>query len=200
MLRPKPISAGIVSLAKVVARVVVAACLASSFFASLLPLRASANAGVMACCAGKAGHCNSGLAAQPQAQPEPKPAPKPEPDPEPMCGQKPSVGKAIAEAVTEDAEVIDANEQAQDTTQSSTPDATAALQSATLTKPCPADCRAGAAGVVRQPRPRELALLAKNTRGSLPEPANWEPHSLRTNLAAAATLKRSRPRGPPSSS
>lgn len=196
--RPKQISAGVVSLAKVAARVVVAACLALSFFASLLPLRAFADAGEMACCAGKAGHCSSGLVAQQQA----KPKSKPEPEPELMCGEKPAAGegKASADAITDDAEIIVANEEAQDAATSSTSVATAALQSATLTKPCPADCRAGAAGVVRQPRPREIALLSKNNRGSLPEQANWKPHSLQPNLAAAATLKRSRPRGPPLSS
>jgi len=52
-----------VSLAIIVARVFVGACLVLPFFASLLPLTASA-AGVssaMACCAGRPGHCHSGL-------------------------------------------------------------------------------------------------------------------------------------------
>ena len=217
MLRPNQISAGIVSLVKVAARVFVAACLVLSFFAALLPLRASANADAMACCAGKAGHCNSGLVAKQQAKPEPKrepkPAPKAEPKPELMCGQKPAAGEGDAldagdaveaidatQPITVDAELTDANENAPDATKSSLPDATTALQSAALTKPCPADCRAGAAGVVRQPRPREIALLSKNIRASLPEQANWNPRSAETNPAAAATLKRSRPRGPPSSS
>jgi hypothetical protein len=195
-----------------------------SFFGSLVPLHVSAADGAMACCVGKAGHCDSGLMAKQPA----KPAPKPDPD-DPMCGLKPAAGddgkvkaedakltdpidvaaKATTDRLTGDeitvlaapSEVIESvrTAESQDATKSSQPNAPGSLQGASLTKPCPADCRAST-GVVRQPRPREIALLAKNSRESLPERANWQPHSLETNLAASATLKCSRPRGPPSSS
>lgn len=221
--RSKRIRSGVVSLAKVAARVVLAACLALSFFASLVPLRVSAHDGAMACCAGKAGHCNSGILAKQSAKPAPKPKPKsrPEPEPEPMCGLKPPTGAAKSKAITADAEAARGEEvdaktisdgitvvatssevagrvaESEAATTSSQPEAIASLHGASLTKPCPADCRAGTTGVVRQPRPREIALLAKHTRGSLPEQASWKPHSLETNLAASATRKCSRPRGPP---
>ncbi len=203
--RSKRIRSGAVLLAKVVARVVLAACLALSFFASLVPLRVSADDGAMACCAGKAGHCNSGLLAKQPAKQASRPKLRIlKSEPEELCGLNAAAGGAV---IAEDAEIIDANEvvaeatESQDATKStqpeSQPDATASVQGASMTKPCPADCRAGMTGVVRQPRPREIALLAKNIRGSLPEQANWKPHSLETNLAASTTLKCSRPRGPP---
>ncbi len=221
MIRPKRNSAGAVSLAKVAARVAVAAFLVLSFFASLLPLRAAAHAGAgtMACCVGKPGHCNSGLSARPRAKPKPKA--------EPLCGLKPAAANAEGEALDENEATTAADEisaeatsdeitilatssaedSAEDVNQrtiespaaaeSSPRAATTSLQSPSLTKPCPADCRAGTTGVVRQPRPREIAMLANGSRGTSPGQATLEPRSPATNLAASATLKRSRPRGPP---
>lgn len=214
--RPKRNNSGAASFAKVVARVVVAVCLALSLFASLVPLRASADAGAMACCVGKAGHCNSGLAAKQRA--------KPRPEPEPLCGLKPVAG-ADGEAIAKNTETTYADEvttetagdgiivlatssevtnqrtpESQEATEASQPEATPSLHAASLTKPCPADCSAGTTGVVRQPRPREIALLAHGSRGSLPGQVNRQPRSPDIDHATSATLKCSRPRGPPRSS
>ena len=211
--RPKRNNSGAASLAKVVARVVVAACLALSLFASLVPLRASADAGAMACCVGKAGHCNSGLVAKQRA--------KPKPQPEPLCGLKPIAGDD-GEAIAKNTETTSADEvttetvgdgiivlatssevanqrphESQEATEASQPEASASLHAASLTQPCPADCRAGTTGVVRQPRPREIAVLANSSRGASSTNGNWKPRLPDTNLAASATLKRIRPRGPP---
>jgi hypothetical protein len=201
-----------------IARAVVAVCLALSFFASLVPLRASADAGAMACCVGKAGHCNSGLLAKHDAQPKPRPEPEPKQKPEPMCGLKPA-GNDESVAVTEDKPTTEAAETSGDgitivaldsdaaeqgATETSarvaaTTTPPASVQLASLTAPCPADCRAGTTGIVRQPRPRELAVLANSSHGTSPGLANWKLRSPDTNLATSATLKRSRPRGPPPS-
>ena len=219
MLRPKQNSARRVSLAKVSTRAVVAACLTLSFFASLAPLRVSADAGAMACCAGKAGHCRSGLIAKRQTVPVAKP--------EPMCGLKPRgtdeartivvtdgiTGDEISAEISGDGITILAtssedtesgtNERTTESnvsTESSQPEATAALQSASITKPCPADCSAGTTGVVRQPRPRERAVLVSGSRGTSLDQGNWKSRSPLPSLASSATLKRTRPRGPPPSS
>ena len=227
-MRTKRISVWALKWATTAARAIVAACLAFSFFSPLVPLRASADNGAMACCAGKAGHCNSGLSL--------KQPPKPKPKPELLCGLTPGAndeGKATTEAATEDAEItagdrlvaetiydavtIDATSSAgadqrataaggggetsarETTTSTSTSPATSPAVHSSFAKPCPPDCRAGTAAAARQPRPREAALPVKASRGVFAGKASWNPHSPEANLALSATLKRARPRGPPTS-
>jgi hypothetical protein len=68
---------------------------------------------------------------------------------------------------------------------------------ASLARPCPVDCCASTTGIVRKPRPRELALRNSGGHSVLAQL-----HFIRVAIAsvapASAHLLRLLPRGPPS--
>jgi hypothetical protein len=193
-----------------VARALVAIFLATSFFASLGPLGAAASAGheAMACCAGQAGHCNSGLVVELPKVERPQP-----PAPEPMCGlRQPEkdreralpepTGDATGEAITivataSAAGMVQESSDNQDSARTaSTAHHSPALHHS-LAKPCPIDCCASTAAGVRKPRPRETSLLVH--AGHSPSPITRSFRATPTPIfATGASLQRTLPRGPPS--
>lgn len=190
MIRLKRKRPGVISLVTTVARVIVGACIALSFFTSLAPLAASASAepGVMACCVGKPGHCNSGLIKKRPSRPAP----------EPMCGlSRPSEKLSGIEAVDDGIVVVATSEEGSSET-SSQGHATPAL-GASLTRPCPVDCRVGASSWVREPKPRQHALGMNHVHGLRPQRQSYR-RSLNAISVLTASLRRIRPRGPPGSS
>lgn len=222
-MRMKRNSALVLSLARLAARVVVSASLGLSFFASLVPLGASASSGMpaMACCVGKAGHCSSGLMTKRRARPKP----------EQMCGLKlPAQGEEpTGDDTTSDESATDPDINDEITVVAASPEAetdlrstgsqstelftgtqgsrstssrrsTVPADSTFFTKPCSVDCCADTTAVLRQPRSREIALLANGNRGFLPRSANGKTHLLTPDFSSSATLKHPGPRGPPCSS
>ena len=160
----------------------VAIAIALSFFATLLPIAgASADKSNMPCCAGKAGHCESGLIAR-----------KPLPPKEPMCGLH-------TDTVEDDGITIVAEPSHTETRKVSDSSATQpAAQSASVNQPCHMDCGACLAGSRPQQRDRGIApaetcyvsrltivLRSENLPRSSSSNNEWAPIS---------------PRGPPTSS
>jgi hypothetical protein len=204
-MRIKRNGAGAVYLAKKIARAGVGAALLLSFLVSFVPLATSAapEAGAMTCCAGKQGHCNSGVALRRRVRPAP----------EPMCGLRSSKSDELTDAALAESEIAgdgitvvatpseattaaDSSETESSSKTSAKTSHTPALR-ASLARPCPVDCCASTTGIVRKPRPRELAL--RNSGGHSVRP---QIHFIRvaiTSVApASAYLLRLLPRGPPS--
>src|ERR1051325_5600181 len=110
---------------------------ALSFIAPLLPI-ANASSDTMPCCAGKAGHCDSGIT----------PKRVPPPTSEPMCGLK---GAAMeSDGITIVAEPIHTTFQHSHSRGAQTSSSSPAADSASLSKPCHMDCGACATGGSRQ--------------------------------------------------
>jgi hypothetical protein len=130
---------------------------ALSFTAPLLPIvSASSGSSSMPCCAGKAGHCDSGIAPK-QVLP---------PISEPMCGLK--------EATMEDDGITIVAQPSQTESPHShsqtagTSSTQPAAESASLSQPCHMDCGACLTGSTRTQK-RERALVQTNAlRLSLP--------------------------------
>jgi hypothetical protein len=130
---------------------------ALSFIAPLLPI-ANASSDTMPCCAGKAGHCDSGIA----------PKRVPPPTSEPMCGLKGATMEN--DGVTIVAEPIHTKAQHSPSHNAETSSSSPAADSASLSRPCHMDCGACATGASRQ---------QKRERGVV------QPSAERTSLLAA---------------
>lgn len=212
MTRTKRNAAGVVYLANMVARASIGAGLVLSFFASLAPLAVSASPekGGMACCVGQPGHCNSGLIVKPPAPPvaEPTCGHSQQAITEKLADEKTASDRIVWGAIANDGITVVAtisefpsdqqSERAEASTKTSSKGAATATLSASFTRPCPPDCRAGAAGVVRQPRPRATALLTN--RDALSPQIHFFRTSLNTVSALSASGQCTPTRGPPNSS
>jgi len=118
---------------------------ALSFFASFVPIASASldTSNTMPCCAGKAGHCDSGLTA--------KPAPRIS---EPMCGRDNPKSADDANTI-----VAEPSKQESQHSHSQTGETTShAAESLSLNHPCPMDCGACMASSQRQQR-RERGIL-----------------------------------------
>lgn len=170
---------GFVSLAKILARVSVALCLALSFFLSLVPLAASASTSdsTMACCVG-AEHCSSGLIVE---------------------SPKPPAGAGIAFLATASAMGVTESSDHQHSAEARSTAHHAPALGRSLAKPCPIDCCAGTAAGVRKPRPREASLLINAGHSFAPLTRSLRVTPTAT-FATSASLQRILPRGPPNKS
>ncbi len=134
----------IVSLRRRVTGPLVAITIALSFIATVIPVASASltKSTTMACCAGKAGHCDSGIAAKKV----------PPPKSEPMCGLHGAEMEddgitIVAQPVAEPAHAESQHSHSQTAeTNSSQP----AAESASLSQPCHMDCASCAAGASRQ--------------------------------------------------
>lgn len=157
---------------------------AFSFIAPLLSIASASSDSTMPCCAGKAGHCDSGIVPK-QVLP---------PTSEPMCGLKEATmeddGITIV-AQPSETESHHSHGQKAETVRSGP-----AAESASLSKPCRMDCGACLAGSTRTQK-RERALVQTIAlRGSSPvTPDRFNYHSL--PFSSNEDWKRTSPRGPP---
>ena len=174
-------------------RVLLCFLVALSFIAPLLSVASASSNSTMPCCAGKAGHCDSGIAPK-QVLP---------PTSEPMCGLKEATmdddGITI---VAEPAQTESPHSHSHSHSQTaSLPDGTdssrTAAESASLSQPCHMDCGACLAGSSRtQKRERvlaeEFALLLSSPTTS--DRFNY----LSLLFSSNDDWKQTSPRGPPS--
>ena len=169
-----------------VARPFVAITIALSFIATLIPVASASltKSSTMACCVGKAGHCDSGIAAKKV----------PPPKSEPMCGLHGAEMEAdgitiVAQPV---AESHHSHSHAAETN-SSQP----AVESPSLSKPCHMDCASCATAATRQQN-RERNILQPTTyqNASLTTPSFDETQPLL--LTSTGNWEHVIPRGPPS--
>jgi hypothetical protein len=156
---------------------------ALSFVAPLLPI-ANASSDTMPCCAGKAGHCDSGIA----------PKRVPPPTSEPMCGLK---GATMADdGITIVAEPVHTKAQHSHSRNSST---SPVADSAALSQPCHMDCGTCATGSSRQQkRERSVVQPMAERTASLTSLLQFE--SQRISFSSNEDWKQTSPRGPPNSS
>jgi hypothetical protein len=156
---------------------------ALSFIAPLLPI-ANASSGTMPCCAGKAGHCESGIA----------PKRVPPPTLEPMCGLKEAT---MADAgITIVAEPVHTKSQHSHSRNAETSSSSPAADSASLSRPCHMDCGACATGSSRQQkRERGVVQASAERTASLTPLLQFESQSLFSS--SNEDWKHISPRGPP---
>ena len=149
---------------------------AVSFLAALVPIASASidKSNTMPCCAGKAGHCDSGLT--------PKPAPRIS---EPMCGRDNPKS-------TDDANTIVAEpSQAAETTSH-------AAGSISLHKPCPMDCGACMASSQQQRRERGILQPIAFHIPSVNIDSNYENQPI--SFFSNGNWDQISPRGPPARS
>jgi hypothetical protein len=158
------------------------AFVALSFVAPLLPI-AGASASTMPCCVGKAGHCDSGIAAKKPPQPK-----------EPMCGLHNE--SAEDDGITVVAKPTHAeSHHASASSSSSQP----AVQSASLKAQCRMECGACTTASTRQQK-RERAIAPAETRSASPLALVSHHENLAQFYSSNDDHARVNPRGPPSSS
>ena len=146
----------IVPLRRRMARPFVAITTALSFLAMLVPVASASltTSSTMACCVGKAGHCDSGLAAKKV----------PPPKSEPMCGLHNAEMEddgitIVAQPLAEPSHTESHHSHSHTAeTNASQP----AAESASLSQPCHMDCASCAATATRQQK-RERNLLQPTT-------------------------------------
>src|SRR5215470_15302709 len=161
----------------------VAIAIVLSFVATVIPVAsASLTKSTMPCCAGKAGHCDSGIAAKKV----------PPPKSEPMCGlhgaEMENDGVTIvAEPVVESPHSHSAE------TNSSYPGA----ESTSLGQPCHMDCASCAASATRQQkRERTLVQATRQLNSSVTTHSRYEEQALVSS--SNENWEQASPRGPPS--
>jgi len=158
---------------------------ALSFMAPLVPIAgASAGSDAMPCCAGKSGHCDSGI----------RPKKVLPPTSEPMCGLKAATMEddgitIVAEPLPR--EIAHSHSQTAEFS-SSQP----AAESASLSSPCRMECGACATAASRQQK-RERSIVLSSTYAVAPvtTSSRYEGESL--PFSATDNWSRTTPRGPP---
>jgi hypothetical protein len=163
----------------------VAIAIALSFIATVLPIAVASanNANAMSCCVGKAGHCHSGIPAQP-------PAPKLEP----MCGRD--------SADLEDDEITIVAEPSTNESQhshSQTVESNSshpAAKSASLSQPCKMDCGACTSAASRQQKRERVIAHARLRHASQSGRISYTENSSHS-FSSNEEWSRINPRGPP---
>ena len=148
---------------------------ALSFIAPLLPVAGASANSTMPCCAGKAGHCDSGLVAKKPPQPK-----------EPMCG--------LQNDPAEDNGITIVAEPSH--TESHTSSNGPAAESASLSKPCRMDCGACTIGSTRQQK-RERTIAVAGTRYASPLTIVSYHENLPSSFSSNDDWTQTIPRGPP---
>jgi len=153
-------------------------------FVAAEPIRivnASLNTASMPCCAGKAGHCDSGIAAKKV----------PPPKSEPMCGLHGA--EMENDGITIVAEPVIESPHSHAETNSSFPSA----ESNSLGQPCHMDCSSCAASATRQQkRERTLVQVIRQHASSVTTQSRYEEQALL--FSSDAKSEQASPRGPPS--
>ena len=160
---------------------------ALSFTAPLLPIVSASSGLNMPCCAGKAGHCDSGIAPK-QVLP---------PTSEPMCGLK---GATMEDdgitIVAQPSQTESPHQHSHSRTLAGSGSSRTAAESASLSQPCHMDCGACLAGSTRtQKRERTLVQLFALRLSSPATPDRFKYLSLL--FSSNDDWKQTSPRGPP---
>jgi len=157
-----------------------------SFVTPLLPI-ANASADTMPCCAGKGGHCDSGIA----------PQRVPPPTSEPMCGLK---GATMADdGITIVAEPVHTKSQHSHSRSAETSSSSPAADSAAISQPCHMDCGACATGSSRQQK-RERGVVQPSAQRIASPASLLQFESQAISFSSNEDWERISPRGPPNSS
>lgn len=159
---------------------------ALSFVAPLLPI-ANASSDTMPCCAGKAGHCDSGITPK-RVSP---------PTSEPMCGLKEATMENDGITIVAEPVHTQHSHSRHAETSSAKTDSTLVAESNSLSQPCRMDCGACLAGSTR-PQKRERALIQPVTVRNLPLSTTQNYESLSIHVSSRADWEQASPRGPPS--
>lgn len=165
-----------------------------SFIAPLLPIAtATSGSSTMPCCAGKAGHCDSGLKAKKV----------PPPKAEPMCGLHGAkmesdgitiVAEPAAESHHSHTRSAETSSSGAETTSSSP-----AAESLSLGQPCQMECSACAAASTRQQK-RERGIVEPSVFQNV-SPATQSRYQIESVVFSSAEIwSRITPRGPPAAS
>ena len=158
---------------------------ALSFIAPLLSIASASSDSTMPCCAGKAGHCDSGIVPK-QVLP---------PTSEPMCGLK---GATMEDdGITIVAQPSQPESHHSHSRKAETPSSGPAAESASLSQPCRMDCGACLAGSTRtQKRERALVQTIALRSSSTATPDRFNYLSLLSS--SNEDWRQTSPRGPPS--
>jgi len=157
---------------------------ALSFVAPLLPI-ANASSDTMPCCAGKAGHCDSGITPK-RVSP---------PTSEPMCGLKEATMED--DGITIVAEPV--HTQHSHSSNAKTSSSRPAAEAASLSQPCHMDCGACATASSRQQKRERGVVLSSAERTQAPATLlQFESQPL--FFSSNVDWDRISPRGPPNSS
>lgn len=156
---------------------------ALSFVTPLLPI-ANASSDTMPCCAGKAGHCDSGIASK-QVPP---------PTSEPMCGLK---GATMDDdGITIVAEPVHTNPQHSHSRAAENSSSSPAADSASLSQPCHMDCGACAAASSRQQK-RERGVVQPSAERTASPASLLQFETKPLFFSSNEDWKQTSPRGPP---
>jgi hypothetical protein len=172
--------------AALVARVLLASIVAASFLITLAPLGSASSdeTGLMACCAGKAGHeggsCSSGLLAS---------------STEPQSEESDDAEETSASILVEAGGGIHAQSD-EESVARETPE-TEHSSVAAISRNCAGECGACSTNFNRQPRPREQSALATKARPNLQASSQIRcAETLHVNTLQRVTTQL-RPRAPP---
>jgi len=146
----------------------------------------------MPCCAGKAGHCDSGIT----------PKRVPPPTSEPMCGLKGATMEddgitIVAQPVHTQAPHSHSRNAETSSSGGETDSSHRAADSTSLSQPCRMDCGACLAGSTRLQK-RERALILSIAARSLPLSTSQKYETLALHVSSRADWEQASPRGPPS--
>jgi hypothetical protein len=193
----------------------VAATLVVSLLSALIPLATASAIDLctMACCAGKAPHlagaCSSGLMKTAKATHEP----------EILCGLHVRGDGAsrftatrqapweIIEADADDSDTGSCGSQHRDslsqttssaTTRSNTPHSSS-IAAHSMNSPCGTDCRACSGSYIRQPKPRDRAMVERASLARPPSNSKWLHDFFCDHAARGDRYEQPSPRGPPKS-
>ena len=153
---------------------------ALSFVAPLVPIAGASAGNTMPCCVGKAGHCDSGIAAKKPPQPK-----------EPMCGLHNESAEADGNTIV--AEPTHTESHKATPSSSSAPGA----ESASLHQPCRMECGACTGSSSRQQN-RERSVLQPVTEPHSSTFTHSKYDSRSLLFSSNENWKQTSPRGPPS--
>ena len=176
----------IVSLRRKIARPFVAITIALSFIATLIPVASASltKSSTMACCVGKAGHCDSGIAAKKVRLPKS----------EPMCGLHGA--EMEDDGITIVAQPVVKSQHSHSHT-AETNSSQPAAESASLSQPCHMNCASCATVATRQQkRDRNTVQPTTYQNASLTTLSFDEEQSLL--ISSNGNWEHVIPRGPPS--
>ena len=162
----------------------VAIALALSFSATLVQISSASSdkTNTMACCVGKAGHCDSGISAKKV----------PPPPPEPMCGLDNT--ELDLDSITIVAEP--SHKESHDSLSRNAEKTSHAAESNSLSKPCRMECGACASSLTRHQK-RERGVLQPTTYHNPTVTVHSRFESQPFSFSSNEDWKQTSPRGPP---
>jgi hypothetical protein len=189
-----------VSIGRGIARRLLAITIALSFFAMLAPIAGASwdTVGVMACCIGKEGHCDSGLAGH---------NPPPPTEPELMCGSTTRDLDAITIVAEPSTHSHNSRRNAESSSQAvaeskagaetkADAESNASIESASLSRPCAMNCGACTASTSRSQKRQKDVIQARTFHNSSPGALTRFEHLSRV-FSSNESWTNLNPRGPP---